>query len=78
MRNLQFLTDATLTSEDLAGIKGGKRTTAVVTTQRAVELLAARGAKSVLYNGKVYSISVNEDGKACMVMSATDNTCVEW
>ena len=78
MRHLQFLNDATLTSEDLAGIKGGKRTNAIVTTQRAVELLAARGAKTVLYNGKVYSIGINANGKACMVMSDTENTCVEW
>lgn len=78
MRHLQFLNDAALTSEDLAGIKGGKRTNAITTTQRAVELLAARGAKTVLYNGKVYSIGVNANGKACMVMSDTENTCVEW
>ena len=78
MKHLQFLTDATLTSEDLSDIKGGKRTNAIVTTQRAVELLAARGAKTVLYNGKVYSIGANANGKACMVMSDTENTCVEW
>ena len=78
MKHLQFLTDATLTSEDLAGIKGGKRLKTIAITQQALDLLAARGTKSVLYNGVVYTTMIGADGRTCMVKSDTENTCVEW
>jgi hypothetical protein len=76
MKNLQFLTDTTLTSEDLTSIKGGKRLNVVQTTMAAASRLTA--GKKVLYNGKVYTVTVDASGKAAMVSADHLDTCVEW
>jgi hypothetical protein len=78
MKNLQFLTDAIVSPEELSCVKGGKRLSPLQTTEAGAELLAQISSKTVLYNGKVYTLSTNLARKVTMVTCDVKDTCVEW
>jgi hypothetical protein len=82
MKKLQFLTDTAIAPEDLAGIKGGKRFEVVQKSAATGSVLmrsaGSTGSKTVLYNGRVYSLNVNSAKTAAMVVTHDKDTCVEW
>ncbi len=82
MKKLQFLTDTAIAPEDLAGIKGGKRFEAVQRTAAVGSVLmraaGTTGSKTVLYNGRLYTVSANSSKTAAMVVTHDKDTCVEW
>jgi hypothetical protein len=82
MKKLQFLTDTAIAPEDLAGIKGGKRFEVVQKSATVGAYLqrqaGSTGSKTVLYNGRVYTLNVNTARTAAMVGTHNKDTCVEW